>query len=199
MLKLTAYRQTVAPTQLAITLAEVKTHLRIDGLTDVYEDALIEDLFIPAAIKSCEDMCRRALVNQTFVGKLDCFDNEIVLPRSPLVSVTSIVYRDTDGNPQTLAADTYDVDTMSEPGRILLAYDKSWPTLRAHPQQVTITWVSGYGGNSTTVPTNLRQGLLLLVGHWYDQRATVNVGNIVNDIPWTTKLLFEQSQLPEVW
>lgn len=198
MLKVKAYKRTVAPAALAISLAEVISHLRIDGLTDTYEDSLIEDILIPAAVRACEEFCRIVLVNQTFQGKLDCFDDEIVLPKAPLASVTSITYLDENGVSQTLASTEYDVDTFSKPGRILLGYNKQWPTIRQHPHQVTITWVSGYGAAGSDVPTSLRHGLLMLVGHWYDHRDTVDMKNLGEDLPWATKLLFEQFQFAEV-
>jgi uncharacterized phiE125 gp8 family phage protein len=35
----------------------------------------------------------------------------------------------------------------------------------------------------------IRQAVLLLVGHWYENRATVNIGNITSIIPFTVDAL----------
>lgn len=198
MLKVTAYKRTAAATVAPVSLEDVTAHLRIAGLTDSYEDTLIEDVLIPAAVRACEEFCRISLLDQTYVGKLDRFDDEIILPKGPLISVTSIAYLDDDGNPQTLDASTYDVDTFTQPGRILLAYNKSWPSLRQHAHQVTVTWKAGYGTVATAVPESLKHGLLMLIGHWYDHRDTVDIKTLGEDLPWATKLLFEQFQMVEV-
>lgn len=36
---------------------------------------------------------------------------------------------------------------------------------------------------NATVPESVRTSALLLVGHWYDHRESVNVGNITSEVP----------------
>ena len=57
---------------------------------------------------------------------------------------------------------------------------QSWPgTTLKTAAGVTITFVAGYGATSASVPESIRQAILLLVGHWYENReATVGVGNM---------------------
>jgi hypothetical protein len=160
-------RQTVAPYATAVALAEAKAHLRVDGAD---EDETITAL-IRAAQKWCEDFQKRQFVTATWKLSLDrlpnalygtqChsleasggwFDNEaIVLPRPPLVSVTSIVYTDTNGDSQTLAAADYRVDTEAEPGRITPAYNEFWPSTREQTNAAAVTYIAGSATPFTAV------------------------------------------------
>jgi uncharacterized phiE125 gp8 family phage protein len=55
---------------------------------------------------------------------------------------------------------------------------------------VTVRFVCGYGSAGDQVPAGIRQGMQLLVAHWYARREPVQVGNIVNEIPLTISHLW---------
>lgn len=194
-----AAKRTTDPTETPFDVAELKSFLRIDGLTDVYEDALLA-LLIKSAVGVCENYCRIALIQQTWTAKLDGFCSEIILPRPPLIAVTSITYVDGNGDTQTLDSSVYQQDTFSRPGRIFPAYGRSWPTTRDQKQAVTVTWTAGYGADGTTVPENLKNGLKLLCGAFYAMREELDLGK-TNEIPlpWAVRLLFDQYQTAQVW
>ena len=171
--------ETVAPAEEPVTTAEAKVHLRVDhGDEDAYIDTLVA-----TARQQIEAITRRALVNTTFELKLDAFPTEIRPPRSPLSSVSSITYVDTDGATQTLSASVYSVDTDTEPGRISLAFNQSWPDIRAQNNAVVITFVAGYGSAATDVPAALRETVKLLLAHYYEFRQPVIAGATAVKIP----------------
>lgn len=88
----------MAPSIEPVSLAEAKAHLRVE-VND--ENSLIQTL-ITAARQYVETATRRALLQQTWDDKLDAFPcGAIVLPLSPVTSVTSITYLDTAGVSQT--------------------------------------------------------------------------------------------------
>lgn len=161
----------LAPAEEPVTLTEAKTHLRVDG-TD--EDTYITRLITGARIDA-ESKTWRALVTQTLRGYLDCWpaENHIKLPRSPLQSVTHIKYYDASDVATTLATSDYIVSANREPGRITLRNGKSWPstTLRA-ADGIEIEFIAGYG-LAAAVPELLKQGILLTVGHWFENREDV--------------------------
>jgi len=139
--------RTVEPTEYPVTLAELKAHLLVTGTTD---DTLLTSI-LETAIKEAEEITGKQLALATYATKLDNFpsSDHIVLYRPPLVSVTSITYVDTAGATQTLSTNVYAVDTASQPGRVSLKYDQSWPTdCRGHYNDVTITYVAGYSSAS---------------------------------------------------
>jgi uncharacterized phiE125 gp8 family phage protein len=144
------------------------------------DDSLITDL-ITTARQHVENVLRRSLITQTWDLWLDAFPyrDYIEIPLPPLVSITSIKYYDT-ANTEYLfplapaaASTAYYVDVISNPGRIGLAYGVQWPqmTLRSY-NGVDITFVSGYGA-AASVPKAIKQAMLLLIAHFYENREAV--------------------------
>lgn len=163
----------VAPAEEPVSLASARLHLRID---DTADDDLITALIV-AARQRFESVTWRSLITQTLVLRLDEWpaDNCIELPRPPLVSVTSVQYTDEAGDTTTFASSNYLVSTAGEPGAIVLKAAAAWPsaTLQA-VDGVTVTYVAGYG-DAANVPQIIKQALLMLVAHWYENREEIVV------------------------
>ena len=176
-------KQTVAPTTEPITAAEAKLHLRVDIGDD---DALIDTLIV-AARDQAEVFTGRQLITATWVYKIDRFPNpnmrprggswvsEIRLPRPPLITVGSITYLDGDAALQTLSTDVYAVDVATEPGRVTLKWNQSWPATQDIQDAVTVTFNAGYG-TATAVPSDIKAAIKMLVGNLYENReATTDI------------------------
>jgi uncharacterized phiE125 gp8 family phage protein len=177
-----------APAIEPVDLASAKTHLRVDG-TD--EDVLITAL-ITASREYCEGFQNRAYITQTWDLWLESFPSEdyIRIPLPPLQSVASVKYYGTDNAEYTMAAADYFVDNKSEPGRLVLAYGKSWPSLTLRPANgVVVRFVAGYGDAAANVPQKVKQAMLLLIGHWYANREAVLAGSISKEIEFAVKSL----------
>jgi uncharacterized phiE125 gp8 family phage protein len=169
-----------------ITTAEAKSHLRIDAeFTD--DDVYIASL-IKAATQWAELYQGRSFVTRTITLERDRFSNVMELPAPPLITVTSIKYIDSDGTQQTLSADIYDVDTKSEPGRITLAYNQSWPVIRGDVNGIEIIYTAGYGA-AGDVPEMVKSAIKLIVGHLYENRETVTAGITAAELPMGAKSL----------
>jgi len=168
-----------------VSLAEAKAHCRVEHDED---DTLISAL-IPAAREHVEAVTKRVLITQEWTWKLDAFPCQFNMPKPPLQSVESITYVDSAGNTQTLDAAEYRVDNDCEPGRITEAYDASWPTTRLVTNAVTVAFTAGYGQAGTDVPQPIRQAILLLIGHWYENRESVAVGVSVAELPQAVEAL----------
>lgn len=185
------------PSSEPVTLQEAKLHLREDGTE---QDTLIESL-ITAARELFEGSTGRVLMPQTIREKFDCFPESgcpIKLAVSPARSVTSIGYVDSDGAAATMATADYRVDTDSEPARIEEAYGTTWPTTQEVINAVSVDYAAGYS-SASAVPTSIKQCLLLLIGHWYEQREAVNVGNVVNELPLAVRTLMQRWTLYTNW
>lgn len=178
-----------APAVEPVSLTEAKLHCRVDVSTD---DDLITAL-VQAAREIAEDISRRALITQIWKLILDEFPDtdEIKIPLPPLQSVTSITYKDQDGNASTFSSDDYIVNTDSEPGKVVLAYGSSWPSTTLYPTgAVTIQFTAGFGDASTDVPEKYRQAMLLLIGHFYENReAIATTGAVPKEIPFGVEAL----------
>ena len=152
-----------APTEYPVTLSDVKTHLKIEANDfDGELSGLIDD-----ATKFVEDMTGRALITQTWKFYLDDFKSLIKVPKPPLSSVTSITYTDSSGSSQTLASSNYTVDAKSQPGRIHQKPSGSFPGTYGDVNDVTITFVCGYG-NKTAVPEGLKRAIYLYIERMFD-------------------------------
>jgi uncharacterized phiE125 gp8 family phage protein len=167
-----------APATEPVTLAEAKLHCKTD-YSGTTEDALINQL-ISAARGEAENEIRRALITQTWEKYLDAFPEGIELFYPPFISLTSIVYVDINGTPQTLAGTEYAVDDKQEPAWVVPAYGKVWPDTRGDTiNAVTVRFVCGYGA-AADVPAGIKAWLLIRIGDLYQNRDTITVGGGVN-------------------
>lgn len=174
-----------APTDEPLTLTEAKAHMRFTASS---EDTLITAL-IGVARGLCESETGRAMMAQTWELSLDNFADEMWLDHPPVVSITSVKYTDVDGIEQTLASTEYVLDTASESrARVVLAVDKTWPDVYTGINNVRIRYVAGYA-NAAAVPKQLKQWMLLQIGHWFKNRESVNVGNITSKLDYVDNLL----------
>jgi uncharacterized phiE125 gp8 family phage protein len=173
------------PTTEPVSLAEFKQHCRISHDT---EDSLASAC-IRAARTMAEVIQRRQLMSATWrltLPEFPCW--EIVLPKPPLQSVSSITYIDADGATQTLSSALYRVDTYREPGLATPAYGEVWPSARYLTNAVTVTYVAGYA-SAALVPESTKQAIKLLAAHYWENREAVVVGTITAVLPLAVEAL----------
>ena len=192
------YKQTSAPSVEPVTLAEAKKHLNVTfSDDDDYISALIK-----VARQTAEDYTNRQLITATWKAYLDEFpihDTQVIeLMHCPVAAITSITYTDTSGETQTWAAADYQLDIVSEPARILPAYNKAYPTAREQMNAVEITFTCGYGSTGASVPDRIKQAILLMIGHWYENREDVIVGRIATALPMTSKFLLSDYRIQSI-
>jgi uncharacterized phiE125 gp8 family phage protein len=116
------------------------------------------------------------------VEKLDQWPEVIRLVKRPVQSVTSIYYVNSGGNSTLLATSEYSLDVHAAYATIVPTYNVDWPSTLGHYGDITITYVAGYNGASN-VPQVWKQAMLLLISHWFENRSSVNIGNITNELP----------------
>ena len=165
-----------APSEDPITLEDAKAHLGVD--ITAWDDEI--GAMISTARAMVESATGRVLVTQTWDGYLDAFPcGCLEVPRAPLSSVTSIVYTDSDGASQTLAADQYQVDAVGVVPRILPVFGGVWPVARfGTVNAVRVRMVLGYGAASA-VPPAFKSAIRLIVGSLFAYREDQITGTIV--------------------
>ena len=171
-----------APSVEPITLDEAKTHLRVLTSDD---DAYITDL-IKVARRKVEYDLRRALITQTWKMYLDDFPangDVILIPYPPLQSITSIKYYDTSNEQQTWSNTEYELDIYSEPARVAEVYGYTWPSVYDKLNAVEIIFIAGYGDDATDVPWTVKQAILMLIGHYYENREATTDGRPITSVP----------------
>jgi hypothetical protein len=177
---------TTAPTAEPLSLQEVKEYLRVDDATD---ERVVQPLII-AARQFAEEHMNRALMQQTFTLMLDAvidqdqplyegmrtapdlnyYKNYIVLPKSPVQSVTSVkTFNDSD-EATTMAATKYYVDTQREPAKIVLRTGETFPTALRVANAIEVIYVAGYT-SAFTIPEPIRLGMLQHIAYMYEHRG----------------------------
>jgi uncharacterized phiE125 gp8 family phage protein len=179
-----------APVVEPVSLAEAKLHLRVDIEDD---DQYILGL-IAAAREYVEAYLDRSLVYTQWTMRLDRFPYEIELPRPPMATAgtytaTVVSYTLEGGSTATLSTAEYRVDRNSTPGVVRTNYAGTWPSHLYDRNSVSVTWWAGYGEDGTKVPRAIRNAILLLVGHWYENRSAVLVGSISKELEFSVHSL----------
>jgi uncharacterized phiE125 gp8 family phage protein len=136
----TAARLVTPPAVEVLSLADFKAHARIEHTA---EDATIES-YVVGARQYAEDVRGRAYCQQTWQMQFDRLSVPLRLIPCPVMQVLSIQYLDTAGATQTLAADQYRVDLLSEPARVIPAYNVCWPATLCEPGAVTVKFLAGW-------------------------------------------------------
>ena len=173
--------RTSNPSVEPISLSLAKQHLRLPDSED--EDELIQ-IYITAARTYAEQFMNRAIIKQTWKLYLDELAEKIVLPMADLITVSSFKIIDEDGDEITVDSSDYLVNTASFKGCVVFKEDKLSEYEVYELQEVNgveIQFDAGYGEAADDVPAHIRQGLLLLIGHLYENRensTTVNLTNI---------------------
>lgn len=178
-----------APTEEPLTLDEAKKQVEVPtALTD--HDQLLNSLIV-ASRQYVERYLNRQLVTATwnlFLDRFPCGLDPILIPYAPLQSITSITYLDGTGATQTWTSSEYRVSTSREPGRVVPAYTYTYPTTRCTTDAVTVRFVAGYG-DASAVPTAIKQAMLLLISHWFENRSAV--GSVGNEVAFSLNALLE--------
>ncbi|MBN4069789.1 MAG: hypothetical protein COA82_11050 [Alkaliphilus sp.] len=173
-----------------ITLAEAKAHCRIDFIED---DELISGL-ISAARNYVEERTRRTLPLTTWELALDEVKGDIEIPRPPLVSINSITFEDSSGVVVTIPTADYVVDDISEPA--IVRHKKNWGkgwgfNNGAVINAIRVNFTAGY----TLIPKTLKQAILMLIAHYYENREPTAEGRNSGQIPHAVDALISLSRV----
>jgi uncharacterized phiE125 gp8 family phage protein len=170
-----------------LTVADLKSQSLIDtGDDDAYLAGLCAA--VQAAFEG-PNGCGIAFIQQQWKMTLDYWppvavapfasmEDMIRLPLWPVMSVDSLNYIDTGGNQQTLDPSNYITDLGSNPARIARAFGRVWPPTLFQLGSVQVIFTAGFGVDATTVPQDLKQGMMMLAGHYYENREAVTDGRV---------------------
>lgn len=149
-----------APLDYPVSLDEAKANCRVDH----DDDNLLISALIAAATARAERETGRAFSTQVWDWIGTAFPaGEIVIPLGPIVEVIEVSYRDGDGGEQVVDPALYRVDTAASDG--LLVPVSGWPAAADVPGAVRVRFEVGQGADE-----DVRQAILLMVGHWYEHR-----------------------------
>lgn len=176
----------------AIDLALVRRHLSLHGNTG--DDLYLTSLVV-AAMESAAEETHRQILTATLELALDQFPRDgqpIKLPRPRWQSTLYVKYYGADGELATWDPANYTTAGGKEPAEIWPATGKTWPATQDRPSSVLVGYVAGYGDDQAAVPTLLKHGMLLLVGHWFANREAVITGAAATELPRGVRDIFEK-------
>ena len=108
------------------------------------------------------------------------------MPYGKLQSITSIKYTDSNGDTTTWSSSNYRADVESDPGKVYLGYNKSWPTATLRSSSaIEIIFVCGFGSSSSDVPSSIRQTMKMMINHMFLKREDPVPEKILERLaPW---------------
>lgn len=182
---------TAEPAIEPISTVEAKKHLRVDFADD---DTYIAAL-ITAARRYCEKVQGRKYITQTLTYALDNIPGvgtEITLPVLPIISFDSVTILQKNTTAITVTASFYDTDLQG--GKIVLNDDFTTEydaDLLPIYNAFVITFKAGYGAAGANVLSEIKQAMLLIIGHLYEHREETSDGKEVKQIPLAAAALLQ--------
>ncbi len=170
-----------------ITLAEAKAHLRVDISA---EDTLIQSLIMASRLH-IEAALDLALVTQSWRYRRDAWPKArgLDMPLRPIQSLTSATVFAHDDSIHAIDTDSFILDGTANPARLVWRGAGTPPTPGRAANGIEIDFIAGFGDAASDVPQPIRQALLLLVAHWYENREPVEIGAVATPIPSTVSEL----------
>ena len=183
------------PVSEPVSLAEAKAHLRV---TASDENDLISALIV-AARQYCENLSGRTLAPRNFLQTMDRFPDgggDITLRRSPVTAVATVYYYSLETTNTLMAPNTdYRLDLQQIPARIRLPLGTTlWKNAYTTDDAVRITYTAG----AVSAPTAAKQTILLLVGHWFENRESVVIGGGGREIDCTVSSLMDSFRIGDI-
>lgn len=189
-------RVTTAPAVEPVTLADLKSHLRLEsGVTA--EDNLLNDL-ITAAREWVERYTERALITQTVTQTLDDWPG-LAYPRGdlpaqgrisdvlsggsrfveliarPVQSITSVtIYNEANESSVWAAANYRLASPQYDRSRLALNGGSTWPSATRSTDAIEIVYVAGYGADGDAVPGPIKRAMKMLAASWYENRGDMH-------------------------
>lgn len=179
-----------------VTLDEARKHVRIDN---DYDDSVLT-LQIAAARKYCEQYTSLAFINQIWSAIYDfkdfMYDRKFYLNFGNIQQVNSINAYDNKNDANLIPSNDY----MVSGTRITLNDNYYYQNINfRYFDSFIINYTVGFGVDASFVPQPLKQAILLLVGHWYENRGALFQGvggkSELEELPLGVRALLDSYRL----
>ncbi len=165
------------PAVLPLSFFEVKRQARIEGDVD---DQLTQVLIETAVAKvDARGDLGRAMITQTWAQWVPGGCGAVRLVMGPFQSLTAVEYYDADGVLQTAELTDYEVLLSGDFVVVRPKSGKSWPQAQNRDDAIKLTYDAGYGDAASDVPRDIRQAMMMLIAHMYENREAVTEVKLV--------------------
>ncbi|CAB4163391.1 Phage conserved hypothetical protein [uncultured Caudovirales phage] len=169
-------KRITAPTALAVSLADAKVALRLNGSA---LDSIV-DAWVRAITEHAEHLTGRAIMQQTWQALCESFDDLGRIPRLPLVSISSVKYYDLTNTLQTLDPSNYSLYTTEHFATIRTF--GAFPDTYERADAVIVEYVAGYGTSDTATPSSIKAYILAKLVEVFDPSNPPAVKNSFADM-----------------
>lgn len=180
-----------------VTLSELKEHLRLPAAYVAEDNRL--NFFIQAATRFAENYTNRMMIESSWYLYLNSFpkssNEKICFLRNPIISITSIKYKDESNVEQTWLSSCYALVNSEEPAYVKPVYGEEWPSAYNSPNSITIEFKAGYS-TAAEISANIKAAIFMICADLWSNRETIIVGHIVQSIPRTAEMLLELERIP---
>ena len=190
-----------APEEEPITLEEARHHLRVDTFGSPPtsdDDDWLTDIGIPAARMWAEGYTGLSLAPQTIDLVAREFPAEYFwLPQGPVQAIVSVEYTDPAGDPQTFT--DFELNSYTSTARLAPAYGFAWPVARDSVNSVRVRYLAGYSlpdysPAGFVLTSRLKIGMLLMLGHLYENREDTTALNL-SQIPSGARVFLDYDRV----
>lgn len=170
-----------------VCVEEFKAASRVDHDA---EDTLIAS-YLLAARQHIEALCG-PIITQTMEMTMDRWPigDTIVIGKPRATAINSIKHFAQDGSEETFSDLSYVTDFVSRHARIRLKGGHSWPSVALREiNGVVVNFDAGWA-DAEAVPQDLKQSLILLAAHWYENREPIAQGQMgTQELPFAVSAL----------
>ena len=185
------YTTIAAAVNNAVSVDDCKLDLRIEHAID---DALILS-YINAASKYAREVVGRRLISETIKYSIKDFCGVLELPFTPVSEIVEIQYFDADDVSQTLSITDFYLYNFDNKTELVFKADVVIPSVFDRRDGVNISFITGFGANSSDIPATITRAIRLLVAHWYENRSSTIVGFAVNEIPMGVESMLSSERI----
>lgn len=109
------------------------------------------------------------------------FDNVdpcgFLIPRGPVTAVSSVTFYDRADTPTVVASSVYQLDTASEPARLVLRFGQIWPYDLRQVNAIAVQYTAGYA-SAAAVPAAIKHAMKIMLAEWYEERQPTTPGYV---------------------
>lgn len=148
-------------------------------ITDLYDEIVVQQC-LDAAHDAVEKWLNRPLYLTNFVGIVENFKQEVLLPNPTVRAVTAITAEDEEYNEYTLTQNVdWKFDDVFESVRFLTTSTTEFSKLR----RFRIYFTAGFCASTDPVPAAVVSAILMTAATLYENREDTLIGTQINTVP----------------
>jgi len=170
------YVKRIGSTTRPISLQIAKDHLKVGDT----EDTLV-GIYLDASIRAVENKIQRSLMSSEHELYCKTWEQFLNLQQYPVSSINSIKYYDENGDLQTLATGTYNVQNFKRPAVLEFDSDFDAPDTDDRQFPIVVNFNAGYdvAASGSEEVLFIVSHLLMELGDRYENRQNELAGNAI--------------------